>query len=304
MKKCSILNINNLSDASIDAILDLTSKVKQEPQKYYDILKGKNLGLIFEKPSTRTRVSFEVGMSQLGGNSFCLSPDELQPGRREPLKDIARTLSRYLDCLVLRTFLHDIIAEIDSYCTIPVINGLSNRAHPCQALADYFTIMEKFDNQKDIKVSYVGDGNNVLHSLLILFARKGVHFDVATPVHYAPDASVVEKAMNHCKKSNGTLRISNDPFAAVADADVVYTDVWVSMGEQKSKKDESVFKTFQVNGNLLKRAKPNALVMHCLPAIRGKEITNDVMESEQSIVFDQAENRLHASKGVLIHLLT
>ena len=304
MKKCSILNISNLNDESLDQILNVTFKVKQEPQKYYDILKGKNLGLIFEKPSTRTRVSFEVGMSQLGGNSFYLSPDELQPGKREPLKDIARTLSRYLDCLVLRTFLHDIIVEIDEYCTIPVINGLSNRAHPCQALADYFTIMEKFDRRKDIKVSYVGDGNNVLNSLLILFSRKGMHFRVATPSHYAPDKDVVAKALKYSQKSGVMLDISTDPVKAVTNADVVYTDVWVSMGEQKSNKDESVFKPFQLNKDLLQKAKPNALVMHCLPAIREKEITNDVIESEQSIVFDQAENRLHVSKGVLIYLLT
>ncbi len=304
MKKCSILNINNINDESLERILDLTFKVKQEPQKYYDILKGKNLGLIFEKPSTRTRVSFEVGMSQLGGNSFYLSPDELQPGRREPLKDIARTLSRYLDCLVLRTFIHNVIVEVDTYCTIPVINGLSERAHPCQALTDYFTIMEKFNNRKDIKISYVGDGNNVLNSLLILFSRKGMHFSVATPKKYSPDKEVTEKAFGYCKKSGGSLTIINDPLAAVTDADVIYTDVWISMGQNKSDKDEAVFKAFQVNKDLLKRAKQNAFVMHCLPAIREKEITNEVIESEQSIVFDQAENRLHVSKGVLIYLLT
>ena len=303
MKKFSILNINSLSDESLDAIIDLSFKVKQDPHKYVDALKGKNLGLIFEKPSTRTRVSFEVGMSQLGGNSFYLDPDELQPGKREPLKDIARTLSRYLDCVVLRTFLHEVVVEIDQYCSIPVINGLTNFSHPCQALADYFTILEKCEDTKKIKVAYVGDGNNVTHSLLILFARKGLNMIVATPPQYAPDKTVVEKALNYAKKSGSLLEVVEDPLQAVQNADIVYTDVWVSMGEKRSRKDENVFVPYQVNKNLLKSAKPNALVMHCLPANRGKEITEEVIESDRSIVFDQAENRLHTQKAVLLQLL-
>ncbi|MBU1862388.1 MAG: ornithine carbamoyltransferase [Candidatus Omnitrophica bacterium] len=304
MKKKSLLTLENLSDKTLDKIIDLSFKVKNEKEKYYKTLKGKNLGLIFEKPSTRTRVSFEVGMHQLGGNSFSLSPGQLQPGKREPLKDIARTLSRYLDCLVLRTFSHDSIVEIDKYCTIPVINGLSDYCHPCQALADYMTICEKSPKTKDVKVAYIGDGNNVVNSLLMLLSRKGVHFTVASPSKFAPNKIVVEKAMALSKKSGSTIEICKDPAQAVCEADYIYTDVWISMGEESSKKDASVFAPYQVNGDLLSKAKPGAYVMHCLPAHRGQEITDEVIESDRSIVFDQAENRLHVQKAALIHLLT
>ncbi len=302
MKKKSLLTINDLSDKTLNKLIALSSKVKADPSKYYKTLKGKNLGLIFEKPSTRTRVSFEVGINQLGGNSFDLAPGELQPGKRESLKDIARTLSRYLDGLVLRTFLHESIVEIDTYCTIPVINGLSNTSHPCQALADYMTIAEKCGTQKDIKVAYVGDGNNVLNSLMIILARKGIFLSVATPEKFAPIATVVEQAKKYCDGTKAILELGTDPIAAVKNADIVYTDVWVSMGEDD--KDSSLFSPYQINKKLLAHAKPNAFVMHCLPAYRGKEITDDVIESDQSVVFDQAENRLHAQKAVLIHLLS
>lgn len=303
MKK-SLLTINNLSDETLDKIIDLAQKVKANPGTYNDILKGKNLGLIFEKPSTRTRVSFEVGMHQLGGNSFSFEPSTIQPGKREPLKDIARTLSRYLDCIVLRTFKHESILEIDKYCTIPVINGLSDYSHPCQALADLLTILEKAEDSTKCKVAYLGDGNNVLNSLLILLARKGIHLSVATPKDFAPDAQVVERAKAYASPKGTLIDIGTDPQKAVQDADFIYTDVWVSMGEEESGKDNKVFFSYQVNSRLVSQAKKGAYVMHCLPAHRGEEITDEVMESAQSIVFDQAENRLHAQKAVLIHLLT
>lgn len=304
MNKKSLITINSLSDETLDKLIDLAVDVKAYRGKYADSLKGKNLALLFEKPSTRTRVSFEVGINQLGGNSFDLAPGSLQPGKREALKDIARTLSRYLDCLVLRTFKHESIIEVDSHCTIPVINGLSDYSHPCQALADYLTLHENFSDVSKIKVTYVGDGNNVLNSLMIILARRGVHLSVSNPVQYGPPSEVMELARGFAKKNNSSLEFVNDPKEAVRDADIVYTDVWVSMGEEQDNKDSSVFIPYQINDALLAHAKPSVRVMHCLPAYRGKEITDEVMDSPRSIVFDQAENRLHAQKAVLIHLLS
>jgi len=304
MKKKSLITINSLSDETLDKLIDVAIDVKAHREKYFKALKGKNLALLFEKPSTRTRVSFEVGINQLGGNSFDLAPGALQPGKRESLKDIAQTLSRYLDCLVLRTFKHESILEVDQYCSIPVINGLSDFSHPCQALADYLTIYEKLSHCDEIKVAYVGDGNNVLHSLMIILARKGVNLTISTPEQYGPLPAVVETARGYAKKTNAQLNFISDPKEAVKDADVIYTDVWVSMGEEESDKDSSVFFPFQINKELLSYAKESVLVMHCLPAYRGKEITDEVMDSPHSIVFDQAENRLHAQKAVLIHLLS
>lgn len=303
MKK-SLLTTSDLSDETLDTIIDLSFDIKKNRQQYASILQGKNLGLIFEKPSTRTRVSFEVGMNQLGGNSFSFSPTTIQPGKREPLKDIARTLSRYLDCLVLRTFSHASIVEIDKYCTIPVINGLSDYSHPCQALADYLTIREKCADKDRIKVTYLGDGNNVVNSLLMLFARKGIDFVVATPAGFEPQADIVARAKEYAEKSGGAVTLMTDPCQAVQGADVVYTDVWISMGEEDSGKSADAFIPYQINRELLTHAKNDCIVMHCLPAHRGEEITDDVIESPQSVVFDQAENRLHAQKAVLVHLLT
>jgi len=304
MKKKSLITINSLSAETLDKLIELAVDVKAHKAKYAETLKGKNLALFFEKPSTRTRVSFEVGINQLGGNSFDLAPGALQPGKRESLKDIAQTLSRYLDCLVLRTFKHDSILEVDEYCSIPVINGLSDFSHPCQALADYLTIYEHCANLGECKVTYVGDGNNVVHSLMVLLARKGVNLTVSTPEGYEPDAGVVARAKAASEASGSELCFVTDPYEAVKDADIVYTDVWVSMGEETSGKDSSVFVPYQINDKLLLHAKESVKVMHCLPAYRGKEITDEVMDSDRSIVFDQAENRLHAQKAVLIHLLS
>jgi ornithine carbamoyltransferase len=304
MKKKSLITINSLSDRELDNLISVAIDVKAHREKYSEALKGKNLALFFEKPSTRTRVSFEVGINQLGGNSFDLSPNSLQPGKRESLKDIAQTLSRYLDCLVLRTFKHESILEVDKYCSIPVINGLSDYSHPCQALADYLTIYEHVPNVKECKVVYVGDGNNVVHSLMILLARKGVHLTVSTPEKHGPRPDVIDKAKEICERNGSILEFVHDPKVAVKGADIVYTDVWISMGEEESGKDSSVFVPYQINSELLSYAKQTVKVMHCLPAYRGKEITDEVMDSERSIVFDQAENRLHVQKAALLHLLS
>lgn len=303
MKKRSLLSIDVLSDESLKVITDGAFKVKADRAKYARALADKNLGLFFEKPSTRTRISFEVGMNQLGGNSFYLSPKGMQPGKREEIRDIARTVSRYLDALVLRTFSHETIVEMDKYASIPVINGLSDYTHPCQALADYLTIRENFGDRDDIKVTYLGDGNNVVSSLLMLFSRTGINFTVATPAGNKPDSDVLAKSIEYAKKSGASIEVTEDPEAAVKDADVLYTDVWVSMGEEESGKDSAVFEPFQINQELVSKAKKDAIVMHCLPAHRGEEITDDVMEGAQSVVFDQAENRLHAQKAAMMFLL-
>ncbi len=303
MKK-SLLTIESLSDETLASLIDLSVAIKANPNNYRESIKYKNLGMIFEKPSTRTRVSFEVGISQLGGSSFDLSPKQIQPGKRESIKDIPRTLSRYLDGLILRTFSHDTILEMNEFCSIPVINGLSDYAHPCQALADYLTILEKFGDRKDLKVVYCGDGNNVLNSLMILLSRIGLNLVASTPEAYGPDKTVFDKAVENCKKSGGSMTFCSDPNEAVKDADVIYTDVWVSMGEEESGKSSDPFKPYQLNMDLIKKAKDSAIVLHCLPAHIGEEITEDVFESEHSVVFDQAENRLHAQKAVLKHLLS
>ena len=303
MKK-SLISLESLSDKTLDKILELAVDVKANRAKYSKALDGKTLGLIFEKPSTRTRVSFEVGFNQLGGSSFDFSKPNQRLGERESLRDVARTLSRYLDCLVLRTFAHSTIEEINEYSSMPIINGLSDYVHPCQALADYMTIIEKSNlENKDIKVAYLGDGNNVLNSLMMILARKGVNLSVATPAEYAPDETMVEKAKEYYANTEAQLIIGTSPKEIVQDADYIYTDVWVSMGEENSGKDNAIFRDYQINAELLKYAKQDVKVMHCLPAHIGDEITEDVFESEHSIVFDQAENRLHAQKGVLLYLL-
>jgi len=302
MKK-SLISLESLSDKTLDKILELAVDVKANRAKYSKALDGKTLGLIFEKPSTRTRVSFEVGFNQLGGSSFDFSKPNQRLGQRESLRDVARTLSRYLDCLVLRTFAHSTIEEINEYSSMPIINGLSDYVHPCQALADYMTIIEKSNLvNKDIKVAYLGDGNNVLNSLMMILARKGVNLSVATPAEYAPDETMVEKAKEYYANTEAQLIIGTSPKEIVQDADYIYTDVWVSMGEENSGKDNAIFRDYQINAELLKYAKQDVKVMHCLPAHIGDEITEDVFESEHSIVFDQAENRLHAQKGLMVWL--
>ncbi len=303
MKK-DLLSIGDLDLADINSIFKLTEELKKNKKKFAKTLCGRSLALIFQKPSNRTRVSFEVGMYQLGGNSLYLSPQEINLGVRETIGDVARTISRYVDGVVLRTFEHKNCLDMATAATIPVINGLSDYSHPCQALADLFTIKEKLRGLKNITLAYVGDGNNVCNSLLFAAAKTGMNISVATPKGYAPAEEVVRKSQTTAQDTGSRIVISEDPFRAVKDAQVVYTDVWASMGqEEEINKRKIIFKDFQINAKLLANAPQKILVMHCLPAHRGEEITDEVMESKNSIVFDQAENRMHVQKAILIKLL-
>lgn len=303
MKK-DLISIEELETKSIFEILDLAKEIKGDKVKYADSLKGKSIGLIFQKPSNRTRVSFEIGMVQLGGHAAYLGPNEIDMGKRESVKDVAAVLSRYLDGIVARTYKHDDVKELAKYATVPVINGLSDRAHPCQALGDIFTIREKFGSLKGIALSYIGDGNNVLNSLMSAAAKAGLNMNIATPRGYEPSKELVEIAKAFAKTSGSKLEFSNDPKQAAEGADIIYTDVWVSMGqESQAKKRMKAFKSFQINDYLLNLAKGKCLVMHCLPAHRGHEITDSVIDSKNSIIYDQAENRMHVQKAILLMLL-
>ena len=294
----------DFDSAEMKTIFELTKKIKQNPSAYQNFLKGKTGALIFEKPSTRTRVSFQAGFFTLGANAMYLGPGDVQLGVREEIRDMARALSRYVDAAVLRTFSHDAILEFARYFKKPVLNGLSNLEHPCQALSDFFTVDETYGTLRNIKIVYVGDGNNVCHSLLLIAARLGLHFTCVTPAKCKPNVSLLSLAKSEAKQTGAKIETSQDPVSAVRNADVIYTDVWVSMGEEKRKVEkQKEFSAFQVNAKLLQKAKKTARVMHCLPAHRGEEITNEVLESKQSIVFDQAENRLHVQKAILVYLL-
>lgn len=303
MKK-DLLSIGDLALADINSIFKLSHELKKNKKKFAKSLSGKTLALIFQKPSNRTRVSFEVGMYQLGGNSLYLSPQEINLGVRETIGDVARTISRYVDGIVLRTFEHKNCLDMAEAATVPVINGLSDYSHPCQALADLFTIKEKLKSLKKVTLAYVGDGNNVCNSLLFAAAKTGMNISVATPKGYAPGDGVIKLSQAAAKVTGSRIVITEDPFSAVKGAQVVYTDVWASMGqEEEINKRKIIFKDFQINAKLLSNAAKNVLVMHCLPAHRGEEITDEVMESRNSIVFDQAENRMHVQKAILIKLL-
>jgi ornithine carbamoyltransferase len=303
MKK-DLISIKDLTAGEIEGIFNLTDKIKKDKAGFSKVLAGKTLALIFQKPSNRTRVSFEVGMFQLGGYSIYLGPDEINLGVRESIKDVAKTLSRYVDGIVLRTFEHKNVLDLAQFAAIPVINGLSDLLHPCQALADIYTIREKLKNIKGISVAYVGDGNNVCNSLLHACSRVGINMNIATPKGYEPDKTVLNEARVIAKTKKATINLSAKPKEAVKDVDVIYTDVWTSMGQEKEAKiRQRIFKEFQINKSLVRLAKKNALIMHCLPAHRGQEITDEVMESKNSVIFDQAENRMHVQKAILIKLL-
>lgn len=297
------LTLNDFSSEEIHNLISTAEKLKSGVEKL-QVLSDKNIAAIFEKPSTRTRVSFEVAVSQLGGNFVFLRGDELQLSRGEPVKDTARVLGRYVDGLVARVYEHDDLVKLARYSGIPVINALSNLYHPCQILADFLTIKEKKKKLEGLKLAYIGDGNNVCNSLLVGCTKIGLNISVGSPKRYEPKKEIVEKAKNNIKESGSDFEILNSPKAAVKDADIVYTDVFVSMGDEKEM-DERLKKflpDFQVNKRLLENASPNAIVMHCLPAHRGQEITEEVLEGKQSVVWDQAENRLHAQKAIFICL--
>jgi len=303
MKK-DLLSIAELSHEEIFELFRVTKALKKDPKARSSALKGKVIGLIFEKPSTRTRVSFEAGAIQLGAGSMYLGSEDIEFGVREPVRDIARVFSRYVDLAVLRTYKHSDIDTFASYADIPVINGLSDFAHPCQALTDIFTAQEKFGEIKGRTIAYVGDGNNVLHSLVMCAAKASMNMHIATPKKYSLTKESVAQALKLARKHGCKINFYNDPKLAVKGADIIYTDVWVSMGqESQAKKKITHFKGFQVNSKLMSLAKKGAFFMHCLPAHRGEETTDEVMESVNSIVFDQAENRLHVAKAIMLKLL-
>lgn len=302
-----LLTVAELSEEDIRKILERSAWLKKALKNgvVHHPLAGKSLGMIFEKSSTRTRVSFEVGMYQLGGQALFLSSQDLQMGRGEPVADTARTLSRYLDGIMIRTFAQSMVEELARHASIPVINGLTDLHHPCQALADLFTIQERRNTIKGLRFCYIGDGNNMAHSLIEACVKMGVHVSLGCPAGYEPDAGIMREAKQAASRTGAELTLSGDPQKAAKDADIVYTDVWASMGQEKEHAQRvKAFAGFAVNDKLMKVAAPNALVMHCLPAHRGEEIAASVIDGPQSVVFDQAENRLHTQKAIMELLMS
>ena len=298
-----MLSIHDLSVDEVQEILALAHelKAKQKAGIEHHLLKGKTLGMIFEKSSTRTRVSFEVGMYQLGGQALFLSNRDLQLGRGEPIKDTARVLSRYLDGIMIRTYGHDRVEELAKYADIPVINALTDLLHPCQVLTDLLTIQEhKGKNLKGLKMAYVGDGNNMTNSYMYGCAKVGMTFVAATPADYKPDATVTKQAKEDAKLTGASIELVTDPVEAVKGADIVVTDTWASMGqEDEHDARKKIFVPYQVNKELMAHADKRAIVMHCLPAYRGEEITEEVLEANAHVIFDEAENRLHTQKAIM-----
>jgi ornithine carbamoyltransferase len=304
MGRHNFLSIRDFSPEGIRYLLDLAREIKSHPSAHTGALKGKTLAMIFEKPSLRTRVSFDVGIQQLGGFPLYLSPAEINLGKRESLYDVAKNLERMVQAIMIRTFGHDIVERMAEYASIPIINGLTDYSHPCQAMADYFTMQELKGNVAGLKVAYIGDGNNVLHSLMFAGAQLGAHVWAATPPGYEPRPDAVEWALQHGSQTGGTCTLTHDPVEAATGADVVYTDVWASMGQEaEAEARRRIFVPYQVNSDLFRRAKRDAIFMHCLPAHRGDEVTNEVIDSPHSVVFQQAENRLHAQKAILLELM-
>ena len=302
MKGKSIVSLNDLSLEEIWNIFELSFSLKEKlkQRKPHELLKGKTLGMIFAKPSTRTRVSFEVGVYQLGGHALFLGPKDLQLSREESIPDTAKVLSRYLDGILIRTFSHQDVVDFAAHSTIPVINGLTDLLHPCQILADLFTIYEKKKKLKGLKLAYVGDGNNVAHSLLHGCSKVGMDISVATPKGYEPQKEIINNAINNSKKFGTKVLITNDYFTAVKDADIIYTDTWISMGQEEEEKVRvNAMKEYQVNNALVSYAKEDYFFMHCLPAHRGQEVLDEVADSPNSVIFDEAENRLHVQKAIM-----
>ena len=301
--KRDFLSIADYSKSEIEDLFELTAKLKAEVKKgvQHHLCKGKTMAMIFAKPSMRTRVSFETGMYQLGGSALYLSPNEIGIGTREAVKDIARVISRYNDIIMARLFDHAYILELERHAIVPVINGLTDYNHPCQVLGDIFTILEHRGNLGKLKVVFVGDGNNVANSWINLAAKLPMNLTIACPDEYDPDEETLDYAR---KQKISRIEIERDPALAVKDADVIYTDVWASMGqESESEIRRQIFAPYQVNAQLIRQAKPDVKVLHCLPAHRGEEITDEVIDGPQSIVFDEAENRLHMQKAIIVKLL-
>jgi ornithine carbamoyltransferase len=304
MAKRDFITIRSYTPAEARKLIDDAIDIKAHPGKYAEALKGKALGMIFEKPSLRTRVTFDVGIHQLGGFGIYLSPAEISLGKRESVADVAHNLERMVQGIMARTFSHKVVEELAACARIPVINGLTDYNHPCQAMADYMTLLEVRGEFSGAKLAYVGDGNNVAVSLIHTAARLGVHLAVATPAGYEPNPEAVEWARAQGAQTGCRIDLTHDPVEAVKGADAIYTDVWISMGqESEAAKRLALFRPYQVNEALFAKARPDAVFLHCLPAHRGEEVTDEVVDSPRSVVFQQAENRLHSQKAIMLHLM-
>jgi ornithine carbamoyltransferase len=298
------LSIRDFTPQEIREFIELGRLIKSNPELFAGSLRGQTLALIFEKPSLRTRVSFDVGIHQLGGFSLYLSPAEINLGKRESVYDVAKNLERMVQGIMIRTFAHEIVDQMAEHAGIPIINGLTDYSHPCQAMADYLTMLELKGEIAGLKVAFIGDGNNVAHSLMFAGAQLGANVWIATPPKYEPDAAAICWANDRSASTNGTCTITNDPVEAAHNADVIYTDAWASMGQEAEKEERArIFRPYQVNAELFRLAKPDAIFMHCLPAHRGEEVTPEVIDSVHSVVFQQAENRLHAQKAIMVELM-
>jgi len=298
------LSIHDLSLYEFNQILDMTQNIKEYPQRFRNKLKDKILAMIFEKPSLRTRVTFEVGMLELGGQAIYLSPSDIRLGSREGVYDVGKNLERWVDGIMIRTFGHQIVLDLAQACHIPVINALTDLLHPCQAMADFFTLREKKGDLANLKLTYIGDGNNVCHSLLLASAKAGNEIIVATPDGFEPNPEILKLAEEDAKETGARFGSTSEPHEAAEGADVIYTDTWTSMGQEEEKESRTLlFAPFQVNSGLMAKAKEDAVFMHCLPAHRGEEVTDEVMDSSHSVVFDQAENRLHVQKIIMLLLM-
>jgi len=303
--KRDIISVMDMKD-DFEDILASAVKMKKEPKKgqKQDVLKGKVLGMVFEKPSLRTRISFEVGMTQLGGKALYIGPDEVSIGKRESVSDVAKVLSRYVNAIMYRAFSNQTMRELAKHASVPVINGLDDLEHPCQCAADLLTVMEKKGKLKGLQLVYVGDGNNVCNSLLLGCALTGMNMRAATPKDFKPNADIVAKAQEIAKGKGGRIETLSNPYQAVEGADVIYTDTWVSMGQETDKQiREKVFLPYQVNDKLAEKANKDYIFLHCLPAHRGLEVSADVIDGPHSVVFDEAENRMHAQKAILVAVL-
>ena len=299
-----LCSISDLSPAEVAAILELAHDVKAKPEKYRHALDAKQMVMFFEKSSLRTRLTFETAINTTGGNAIFVDQTQSPLGERESLADMARNLERWVSVLVLRTYAHETITEMAQYASVPVINALSDLEHPCQALADFMTLEQRFGSVKGLHFTYVGDGNNVCHSLMLMAAQLGAHCTIGTPKNYAPKADIVAQARAIGNITGSDINVISDPVAAVSGADAVYTDVCTSMGfEHEATKRAPIFKPYQVNEALMAHAAPHAVFMHCLPAHRNAEVTDAVLDGPQSVVFDQAENRMHAQKALMLLLL-
>ncbi len=299
-----LISIRSLTEDDILQIYALAERVKAFPQRFSQVLAGRQMAMIFEKPSLRTRVTFEVGITALGGQAVYMDQTKPRLGEREPIKDVAKNLERWVDCIVARTFQHDAVTQLAEHASIPVINALTDLFHPCQALSDFFTLREKLGEFKNIRLGFVGDGNNVCHSLMFAAARLGAELRVATPAGFEPKGEFLQEAEAMAKETGGEITFSNDPHQAVRGANAVYTDVWASMGQEYAAHLRAqVFLPYRITEELMAEAADDAIFLHCLPAHRGQEVAAEVIDSPRSVVYDQAENRLHVQKALLMLLL-